>query len=267
MPKTIEEKHHVRWLGQGSKTIVFSHGFASDQQTWKWVTPAFEDDYQLLLFDFVGSGQSDYSAYDFKQYSTLDGYAEDVITILDHYELNDVIFVGHSVSGMIGAIVAKERPDLIDQLFMIGASPRYINEPPHYTGGFEEHEIEQLLTMMQTNFVGWASYIAPVALPPSEGRAQSSQLEEKFKDNDPAITHNFLKITLLGDYRNVLADVTCDTIILQCSDDSFVPIEVGHYLRDHISNSRLHILSAKGHYPHMSHPNETAGAIKQYLTT
>lgn len=189
---------------------------------------------------------------------------DDVIELIESLE-TQVSIIGHSVGGMIGLLVARKRPDLVDQIVLIGASPRYINDLPKYYGGFEQEDVEQILEMMELNYVGWASYISSVAMPPSESESSLKYVESSFLSSDHKMTYQFLQMTLMGDYRDVLKDVKTETLILQCSDDSFVPIEVAEYMASEIENSSLHILSSKGHYPQLSNPGETIDVIKRSL--
>lgn len=259
------KRNNIRIIGNDDRAILFAHGFASDQTTWKWITPAFKDNYKIILLDYVGSGHSDKNAYHKQKYQTLDGYVEDIIEICDALEWKDLYFVGHSVGGMIGLLLSIKRPDIVHKLIMIGASPRYLNDEPDYIGGFERNEIDDILEMMEMNFSGWASYLAPVALPVSEGADKTKLVESHFQSNDPNLTYDFLQSTLLSDYRDKLSQVTVPTVILQCSNDSFVPIEAAKYMNRHIPKSQLHVLSAKGHYPHISHPEETIRALERHL--
>jgi sigma-B regulation protein RsbQ len=219
----------------------------------------------MVLLDLVGSGKSDKRDYDEKRYQSLMGYVDDLIELCDALDMTDSIVIGHSVGGTIGLLLANKRPDLVKQVQMIGASPRYLNDFPDYIGGFERENVDQILEMMELNYTGWASYLAPVALPEIEGSNQTKYVEASFLSSDPKLTYAFLKITLFVDYRHILKDVEADTVILQCSEDSFVPIEAAEYMAKEIKNSHLHVLSAKGHYPHVSHPEETIAAIKSYL--
>lgn len=265
MNTDFKKNHNIDILGNGEKRLLFIHGFASSQETWKWITPAFENDYTLVLVDLIGSGKSDKRAYDEQRYQSLMGYVDDLIEVCDALEMKDTVIIGHSVGGTIGLLLSNKRPDLVKQVQMIGASPRYLNDLPDYIGGFERENIEQILEMMELNYAGWASYLAPVALPEVEGSTHTQYVEASFLSSDPKITYTFLKITLLADYRHLLKEVETDTVILQCSEDSFVPIEAAEYMAQEIKNSHLHVLSAKGHYPHVSHPEETIAAIKRYL--
>lgn len=261
----MKKRHNVTIKGSGEKTLVFIHGFASSQKAWQWITPEFEKTHSLILFDLVGSGESDMSAYDEKRYEKISSHVEDIIEVLSVLELEESTIIGHSLGGMIGLLLARKRPDLVKQIILIGSSPRYLNDLPDYYGGFNQEDIDSILEMMEVNYVGWASYISTIAVPPEENESSTKYIESSFLSSNHKVTYQFLQMTLLGDYRDILKEVNVDTVILQCSDDSFVPIEVAEYMASEIKNSSLYILSTKGHYPQLSAPKETVDAIKQSL--
>lgn len=258
-------RNNVKVLGEGERTILFAHGFGCDQSMWQYITPAFAKEFRIVLFDYVGSGNSDLTSYATEKYSNLNGYKQDVLDIIDTLELNNIIFVGHSVSSMIGMLASIERPAHFERMIMIGPSPRYLNEGKDYIGGFEKSDITELLDMMEMNFLGWASYLAPIAMNNPELPILTKDLERSFISNDPVIAREFAEATFLSDHRSDLAEATVPTLIMQCSDDSIVPIEVGEYLHRHLKNSTLRLMEAKGHYPHISHPKETIELIQEFL--
>ena len=163
MAENILRRNNVKISGSGAQVLMFAHGFGCDQNMWRFVAPDFEADYKIVSFDYVGSGNSDISAYKADRYADLSGYVQDVLEICDALALEDVIFVGHSVSSMIGVLASIERPALFKKLIQIVPSPCYINSPD-YTGGFERADIEGLLDMMDKNYMGWASFLAPVIM-------------------------------------------------------------------------------------------------------
>lgn len=262
----IISRNNVTVCGEGEKTLFFAHGFGCDQSMWKFIVPQFEKKYRILLMDHVGSGKSDLAAYSSESYSTLHGYAEDILEILDILEEEKVVFIGHSVSSMIGMLASIQRPELFESIIMIGPSPRYLNELPEYIGGFEKKDIEELLQMMEMNFVGWASYLAPIAMNHPDDPALVKELEASFCSSVPAITREFAEVTFFSDHRRDLAKATVPSLVLQCSEDSIVPIEAGKYLHRHLTNCTFRLMEAKGHYPHLSHPEETVNFIKEYLS-
>ncbi|WP_336765125.1 alpha/beta fold hydrolase [Paenibacillus sp. USHLN196] len=260
-------RNNVKVLGSGSQTIVFAHGFGCDQDMWRYIVPAFSENYRVILFDYVGSGESQINYYDAVKYNNLEGYARDVLEIMEALELRDTIFVGHSVSSMIGMLASIRNPKYFKQIVMLGPSPRYVNDLPSYYGGFDRNDIDELLEMMQMNFIGWASYLAPIVMNNPERKDLAEELEKSFCSRDPHIARQFAEVTFLSDCRIDLDQATVPTLILQCSEDSIAPVEVGDYLHAHLKNSRLQQMTAKGHYPHLSQPEETIRMIKDYLTS
>lgn len=245
--------------------MLFAHGFGCDQNMWRFVTPAFRDDFHCILFDYVGSGKSDLTAYDPDRYATLNGYAQDVLDICEALDLNQIIFVGHSVSSVIGILAAIRQPQRFDRLILIGPSPRYINDPPDYVGGFEREDIEGLLDVMDKNYVGWASFLAPLVMQNPDRPELSSELEGSFCSTDPYTARQFAEATFFADNRADIAKVSVPSLILQCSDDAIAPLAVGQYLHNHLPNSTFQLMQATGHCPHVSHPEETIQHIRGYL--
>src|SRR5688572_4696647 len=258
-------RNNVKVSGAGSQPMLFAHGFGCDQNMWRHVAPAFEKDYQVVLFDYVGTGKSDLSAYDPKRYGSLEGYAKDIVEICDALDLRDVILVGHSVSSMIGVLAIREAPDRFADLIMVGPSPRYINDAPDYTGGFERADIEGLLDMMDKNYIGWANFLAPAIIKNPEQPELAQELTESFCSTDPVIARRFAEATFFADNRADLAAVSVPSLILQCSEDMIAPVTVGEYLHRELPGSSLVVLKATGHCPHMSHPDETIQVIREYL--
>jgi sigma-B regulation protein RsbQ len=264
MKTNVLERNNVKISGRGTRPMLFAHGFGCDQNMWRFVTPAFEDDYRIILFDYVGAGGSDLTAYDANRYSTLDGYARDLLEICEALDLRDVILVAHSVSSMIGVLAANQSPERFSQLVMVGPSPRYINDV-NYVGGFERAEIEGLLDLMDKNYIGWANFLAPVVMKNGERPELGAELEKSFCSTDPKIARRFAEATFFADNRTDLAAVTVPSLILQCAEDAIAPVEVGSYLHRTLPSSTLRLMQATGHCPHMSHPEETITAIKEYL--
>ena len=257
-------RNNVRVTGSGTRPIVFAHGFGCDQNMWRLVAPAFEDSHRVVLFDHVGAGQSDTSKYRPDKYGTLDGYATDVLEICEQLGLHDVIFVGHSVSAMIGVLAARRKPEQFGALVLVGPSPRYINDEG-YTGGFSREDIDGLLNSMESNYLGWSSAMAPVIMGNSDRPALGEELTNSFCRTDPAIAADFARVTFLSDNRKDLPSVATPTLVLQCSDDVIAPIAVGEYVQRHMPNSRLVVMKATGHCPNLSAPEETTGAIQQFI--
>lgn len=265
MARNILARNNVKVFGRGAQPMMFAHGFGCDQNVWRFVTPAFENDYRIILFDYVGSGKSEIDAYSPERYSDLNGYAQDVLDICAALELKETIFVGHSVSSVIGMLAAIREPQWFDRLILVGPSPRYINDPPDYFGGFERADIEGLLEMMDKNYLGWANFLAPVIMKNPEQPELTRELEESFCSTDPEVARRFAQATFFSDNRNDVPKVKLPSLIMQCSEDTIAPLEVGDYLHRHLPASTLRRMAATGHCPHMSHPEETIRIIEEYL--
>jgi sigma-B regulation protein RsbQ len=264
MVEDVVLRNNVRITGKGTKTMLFAHGFGCDQNMWRYIVPAFESDYKIVLFDYVGAGKSDVSKYNPERYQSLQGYAQDVLDICRELKLKDVIFVGHSVSAMIGTLAALQNPGLFSHLIMIGPSPCYINKDG-YTGGFELSDIEGLLDTMDKNYIGWANFLAPKIMANDDRPELSEELTQSFCSTDPVIASQFARATFLSDNRVDLPKLRTPALIIQCTDDIIAPIEVGKYVHANISSSTFYLINAKGHCPHMSEPEETISVMKNYL--
>jgi len=264
---SVAEKYNLRTRGRkDGQPMLFAHGFGCDQHMWRLVTPAFEDDYHVIVFDYVGAGESDLSAYDPERYSSLDGYAADVLEICRELDLREVIFVGHSVSAMIGALAAIAEPDRFAKLVMLGPSPRYINDE-EYLGGFSRDDIGEMLDSLDSNYLGWSSAMAPTIMGNPDRPELGAELTASFCRTDPAIARQFAQVTFLSDNRADLARIQTPTLVLQCDDDVIAPTTVGEFVRAGIPNSTLVTLKATGHCPHLSAPDQTIAAIMDFLET
>lgn len=261
---SIYYRNNITIQGSGSRTMVLVHGFGCDQQMWRFVAPAFADDYRVVLFDHVGSGRSDLSQYSFQKYGMLDGYATDLLEIIDAVDAAPAILVGHSVSAMIGVLAARRRPEAFSSLILVGPSPCYINIGD-YHGGFSQQDIQGLLATLDSNYLGWSSATAPMIMGNADRPELAQELEATFCRTDPEIARNFARVTFLSDNRDDLAAVNMPTLILQCSEDMIAPDCVGEFVHNQIPQSRLVRLRATGHCPHLSAPDETVTAIRQYL--
>ena len=264
---SVLARNNVRVGGRpDGRPMIFAHGFGCAQNMWRFVAPAFADDYKLVLFDYVGSGKSDLSAYDPKRYATLDGYAQDVLDVCRALDLRDVVFVGHSVSAMIGVLAARREPERFAHLIMIGPSPRYLNDPPEYSGGFERSDIEGLLDTMDKNYIGWANHLGPAIMANADRPELGQELTESFCSTDPVIARRFAEATFFADNREDLASLRIPSLVLQCSEDIIAPREVGEYVHRELSGSTLRMMQATGHCPHMSAPEETIALMREYLS-
>ena len=258
------KRHNVTVRGADSRPMVFAHGFGCDQNMWRHVWPQFEANHQIVLFDHIGNGGSDTSAFDPSRYAGLDGYARDVLDICEELELTDVVFVGHSVSSMIGALASVAAPERFGALVLVGPSPRYIDDD-QYVGGFTREDIEGLLESLESNYLGWSRTMAPVIMGNAGRPELGEELTNSFCQADPAIAAHFARVTFLSDNRKDLARVATPSLVLQCSNDAIAPEAVGRYVDAQLPNSRLVLLEASGHCPNLSAPEETVAAIKAFL--
>lgn len=249
--------------GVGAKTMMFAHGFGCDQAMWRYVAPAFEQDFRVVLFDYVGAGRSDLGAYDPDKYASLDGYADDVVELGRALNIRGGTFVGHSVSAMIGILAAKRAPELFEQLVLVSPSPRYVDDGD-YVGGFTATQIGELLEFLDSNHMGWSQAMAPVIMGNADRPELGDELTNSFCRTDPDIAKRFARTTFLSDNRRDLSGVDPHVLILQCRQDVIAPVEVGEYLHRMITGSELVILDATGHCPNLSAPAETTAAIRAF---
>lgn len=264
--ENILQRNNVKILGQGTQPLLFAHGFGCDQNMWRFIAPAFEKDYQIILFDYVGSGKSDLNAYSVERYNNLQGYVQDILEICAALSLKDMIFVGHSVSSMIGLLASIKNPELFKKMILVCPSPCYINDSSdNYIGGFERSDIEDLLELMEKNYIGWASFLAPIVMQNQDHPELIQELEASFCSTNSVIANCFARATFYSDNRRDLLQVRTPSLILQCTDDAIAPVDVGYYLQHHLYESVLKLMTATGHCPHMSHPQETISLIKEYL--
>jgi sigma-B regulation protein RsbQ len=257
-------RNNVRVNGSGPRAIVFAHGFGCDQNMWRFVEPAFRDRFRTVVFDHVGAGRSDLSAYDPAKYASLDGYADDVVAIGRELGLRDAIFVGHSVSAMIGALASIAAPELFSQLVMIGPSPRYIDDAG-YAGGFSQEQIDGLLSSLADNYMGWSAAMAPAIMGNPDRPALGEELTNSFCRTDPEIARQFARATFMSDNRADLGKVRAQTLILQCANDIIASERVGEYVQQAIAGSRIVYLEASGHCPNLSAPEEVIAAMRDFV--
>lgn len=264
---TILKRNNVKLLGNPTDPVViFAHGFGCNQAMWHAVASAFADKTYQILFDYVGSGQSDLRSYNFERYATLGGYARDIVEICEAVGVErDVIFVGHSVSCSIGVLAALARPNLFKEMIFLGPSPCFLNDPPHYYGGFERSDLEGLLALMDQNYVGWAEYLAPVVAGAGNDTQIAGELSDSFCSTDPIIAQQFAKATFFADNRDDFAKLNVPSLILQHQDDALASIAVGEYLHQQLKHSQYKLLEVTGHAAHMSHPGLVVSAIAEYF--
>ncbi|TVT40209.1 alpha/beta hydrolase [Hymenobacter setariae] len=258
-------RSNVTITGQGSPApaIVFLHGLGSDQTSWRRLAPAFEDRYQVLLLDLVGAGSSDLAAYDYAKYGSLHAHADDLLAVLHELDLYNVVFVGHSISSMIGVLAAIKEPKRFGRLVLLAPSPRFVNAEG-YKGGFEQKDIQELLAAMEGNYHGWSQGIAPVMVG-AENPELVLELTNSFLQTQPAIAQHFARVTFFSDHRADLPFLTTPTLILQCAHDVIAPLAVGNYINETLADSQLVVIDTPGHSAHLSAPAETLQEIEKFL--
>lgn len=263
---SIHRRNNVRVTGcPDGRTMVLVHGFGCDQNMWRLVEPALARDFRVVLFDYVGAGRSDLSAWREERYSSLDGYARDVVEVCEELDLRDAVVVGHSVSAMTGVLAQRAAPDRIGSLVMVCPSPCYIDEDG-YRGGFGAEDIDELLESLESNYLGWSAAMAPVIMGNPDRPELGEELTNSFCATDPDIARVFARTTFLSDSRKDLAQVSVPTLILQCEQDVIAPPEVGAYVHAAIPGSELVTLPATGHCPQLSAPQATAAAIRSFAS-
>jgi sigma-B regulation protein RsbQ len=264
-PSTTSWRNCVNVSGNPTgRPVVFAHGFGCSQQMWRHVAPGLEASHRVVLFDHVGSGDSDLGSYSRSKYDSLHGYADDVLEIMDDLDLHDAVYVGHSVSSMIGVLAATRDPSRFGALVLVGPSPRYLNDVD-YVGGFEQSDIDSLLDTLDANYLGWSSAMAPVIMGNSDRPELGEELASSFCRSDPTIARHFARVTFLSDNRRDLPRVDVPTLILQCTDDVIAPLAVGEYVHEHISQSELRVMSATGHCPNLSDPVQLLAELRAFL--
>lgn len=261
----IITRNNIKILGSGPKTLMLAHGFGCDQNMWQYVVPGLRDEYTLVLFDYVGSGKSQLSAFSEARYARLDGYAQDIREICDALDLQRVHFIGHSVSCTIGMIAALEAPGRFASQVMICPSPCFLNVPPDYHGGFEQTDLEELIDLMDRNYMGWASYLAPLAMGSESSEMLVGELSDSFCSTDPLVAKTFARATFFSDYRHLLPRIEHPTLILQSQIDSLANKDVGKYMHALMPESVLRVLASEGHCIHMTHPTMVRDEIIQWL--
>jgi sigma-B regulation protein RsbQ len=257
-------RNNVRTSGRGNQAMMFAHGFGCDQNMWRFVAPAFEADFQTVLFDHVGAGGSDLTAFSPQKYASLQGYADDVTEIAHELGIQNGVFVGHSVSAMIGALATLNDPNLFSKLVMVGPSPRYIDDE-NYVGGFSADQIEELLTFLDSNHMGWSAAMAPAIMGNGDRPELAEELTNSFCRTDPQIAKHFARTTFTSDNRADLANIKTRSLVLQCSEDVIAPLAVGEYVHEHLPDSELVILRATGHCPNLSAPDEVIAAMRSFV--
>lgn len=264
MPSDALKRNNVTLHGSGKDVLIFGHGFGWDQEIWSQVASAFYDKYRVVLFDHVGAGNSQHTAYDEQRYRSLYGYGHDLLEICAALKAERVRYVGHSVSGMVGVLAANMKPEQFDRLVLIGASPRYLDDKDYF-GGFSQADIAELLQLMESNFVAFAHAFAPIAIKNPERPELAAALEQRLCSGDIDIAKRWARVIFLSDHRADLSKVHVPTLIMQCADDTIVPAFVAEYMHAQMARSTLRFMRATGHCPHLSQPAETIDILREYL--
>lgn len=261
----ILTRNNVTVTGSGDHVLLLAHGFGCNQKMWRFLLPLLSSEFRIVLFDYVGSGASDMQAYNKQRYATLDGYALDITEICEALDLKNVILCGHSVSSIIGLLATQKIPKRIRAQIMICPSPCFLNFPPDYLGGFAEADLQELMDLMDKNYIGWAQYLAPLVIGDPEGAAYSMELADSFCSTNPVTAKNFAKATFFSDYRSVLPQNQHPAMLLQSERDALASLFIGEYMQANMPQSELQIIEAKGHCLHMTHPQQVADQIHAFL--
>jgi sigma-B regulation protein RsbQ len=261
----VQRRNNIHVHSDGPITMLFAHGFGCDQSVWRFLAPSFQDRFRVITFDSVGSGGSDLKAYDRQKYGSLHGYADDVLEIIDEFAVGPVVFVGHSVSAMVGLLATNKAPERFAAQIMVGPSPCYINDGD-YIGGFTRDDIEDILVTMEGNYLGWSRNMAPAIMGVPDQPHLSAELTDSFCRNDPDIARHFAEVTFLSDHRADVPESLTPALILQCSEDLIAPLQVGTFMHENMPNSVLCIIDNVGHCPHMSAPAASYEAMKRFLS-
>ena len=260
----VLKRNNVTVTGKGETPMLFAHGYGCDQNMWRFIIPAFLDDYKIILFDHVGFGQSDVSDYTPQKYASLEAYGNDILQICQALKLKDVILVCHSVSAMIGILAAIKEPTIFQKLILITPSPRYLNDVD-YVGGFERKDITSLLEALDSDYLAWSAAMAPVIMGNADRPELTEELVTSFCRSHKDIARDFAYLTFLSDNRADLKKLRTKSLILQCQEDVIAPIEVGRFMHQQVASSSLVVLEATGHCPNLSAPEETIRAMKEFL--
>lgn len=260
----LQKKFAITRIGNGNRTLLFAHGYGCNQSMWRYLLPHYEKNFQIVLYDLLGCGDSQTEYYDFEKYSTLKGHANDILEIIEGFNLAPVIFVGHSVSSMTGMLAAIEKPDFFSHLVMVCPSPCFLNDGD-YIGGFTEKDFEPLLESLDSNYLGWTSAITPVISNRPDKPEVAEELKNSFCRNDPEIAKHFAKVTFSADYRKEVSLCKTPTLVVQTTPDSLAPVSVGEFMHRNLQNSQLKILNTPGHCPHLSEPELLIQVMDEFI--
>lgn len=263
--RQIAIRNNVRIRGEGSKTLLFAHGFGCEQRIWEPVIEALSNSYKIVTFDYVGCGESDFSNYISKRYDSLKGYAQDLTEVVQTLGLTDITLVAHSVSGSIASLAYPELANKVSKIVMLNPSPRYIHDLPSYESGFSRSDVDELMVLMEQNFFQWAEYMSPKVMENSDNPQLTETLESYFIAGDAQLTRNFAKATFYSDVRDTLPKLKCPVLILQAKADIVVPQKVSEYMAEKLPLAKLVVMDARGHYPQLSAPKLVAQYIHEFV--
>lgn len=260
--RQVAIRNNVRIRGEGDEVLLFAHGFGCDQTIWNQVIDDLKGDYRIVTFDYVGCGDSDFGRYINQRYESLDGYARDLIDVVETIDADSMTLIGHSVSGSIACLAYPSIKHKVKRMIMLNPSPRYIHDPPEYQSGFSKEDVDELMVLMEQNFFGWAQYLSPQVMENADRPSLAKTLEKYFTAGDAQLTRNFAKATFYSDVRDTLEKIDCPVDILQAHADIVVPLNVSEYMAQKLPNATMHVLDAKGHYPQLSAPQLIAEHIE-----
>ncbi|KVI11628.1 strigolactone esterase D14 [Cynara cardunculus var. scolymus] len=253
--KSLSTTMNARIMGSGKETLVLAHGYGGDQSVWDKLLPQLTQTYQVLVFDwsFSGAIKDPNTLFDPLKYSTYDAFSDDLIALLEELNLDSTVFVGHSMSGMIGCIASIKKPHLFTNLILVASSPRYVNSEG-YEGGFDITYIEQLFSSIESNYDEWASGFPSVVIDKND-QESVKKFEKILKRMKPEIALSTAKTVFLSDHRDILEKVVIPCTIVQTTNDIVVPIQVVEYMKKMIrGESVVEMINTDGHFPQLTAP-------------
>lgn len=258
------ERHNGQRSGiEGKRTLVLGHGFGTDQGAWEKLRPWLEQHFEVISYDLAGCGPEGAERYDFDRHSSMFGYADDLTALLDELKIQKCLYMGHSMSGMIGAAAAVARPDLFERLVMIGASPCYINEDS-YIGGFDLASLEALFAAMAANYQAWVIGFAPMVVGVDSAEAIDDFSRGLFAMR-PDIALQISRTIFTSDLRSLMPHVCVPVHLIQTSNDVAVPQDVGRWLKQSLPDASLDVIDADGHLPHITSSADVRRIIEHKL--
>ncbi|CAH9077070.1 unnamed protein product [Cuscuta epithymum] len=267
MQKGLSMSMNARIIGGGKETIVLAHGYGGDQSVWDKVAPKLGESFQVVLFDwcFSGATKDRNGEFDAIKYSSYDAFADDLVCLLEELKLKSCVFVGHSMSGIIGCIASVKRPDLFNRLILVASSPRYINHED-YEGGFERLEVQQILINIEENYDEWSSSFAAVGVDPIDPLSVQ-KFAKCLKRMGVEIGSPLAKTVFLSDYRSVLEKVITPCTLIHGKRDFVVPTSVATFMHNKIKGeSTIEIVNGQGHFPQLTAHEEFLEIVLEVLS-